>query len=179
LLYNNFIPISLYVTIELVNVGQAYLVSSDELMYRSELDVACQVRASNLLQELGQVSNIFSDKTGTLTRNEMKLVKFVIDGQTYDVDYNSNKSKEYREKSDILSQFGPKKDKFLDFFRCLTTCHTVVREKTGVYRAESPDELALVEAADFYGCALNERGTKEMNVVICGEKKIYEVLIIV
>jgi magnesium-transporting ATPase (P-type) len=53
LLYNNFIPISLYVTIELVNVGQAYLISSDENLYNAELDVPCAVKSSNLVQELG------------------------------------------------------------------------------------------------------------------------------
>lgn len=80
LLYNNFIPLSLYVTIEIVNLGQAYLVHTDTQIYHAGLDEPCAVRASNLVQELGMVSNIFSDKTGTLTRNEMKLVKFVLAG---------------------------------------------------------------------------------------------------
>ena len=53
LLYNNFIPISLYVSIELVNVGQAYLMGSDEEMYSEALDAPCCVRSSNLGQELG------------------------------------------------------------------------------------------------------------------------------
>jgi hypothetical protein len=53
LLYNNFIPISLYVTIELVNVGQAYLIGSDEEIYSDVLDAPCCVRSSNLGQELG------------------------------------------------------------------------------------------------------------------------------
>ena len=60
--------------------------------------------------------------------------------------------------------------------RCLTTCHTVVREKSGTYRAESPDELALVEGAGRYRCELFERGSKEMEVSIFGEKVTYEVL---
>lgn len=48
LLYNNFIPLSLYVTIEIVNLGQAYLIASDNQIYHPELDVPCTVRASNL-----------------------------------------------------------------------------------------------------------------------------------
>ena len=40
--------------------------------------------------------------------------------------------------------------KLYDFLRCLITCHTVVRERTGAYRAESPDELALVEGIAGY-----------------------------
>lgn len=231
LLYNNFIPISLYVTIELVNVGQAYLIGVDDQMYREELDVACTVRSSNLVQELGMVSNIFSDKTGTLTRNEMKLVKFVVDGRIFDVKYDapatpvspaekdskakggdldavqelsigsvssaSNSAPASEKKKDkknrhggvdaptgpasILSQFGSSLDAkttelFGDFFRCLTACHTVIREKDGTYRAESPDELALVEGVAGYKCNLLERGTKEMNVEILGERRTYEVL---
>lgn len=38
-----------------------------------------------MVQELGMVSNVFSDKTGTLTRNEMKFVKFIVDGKMYDI----------------------------------------------------------------------------------------------
>eukprot|EP01036_Dinobryon_divergens_P034672 gene34672-44837_t len=57
----------------------------------------------------------------------------------------------------------------MDFLRCLITCHTVVREKTGAYRAESPDELA---------CSLRERSTKEMNVILCDQPKSYEVLVV-
>ena len=46
----------------------------------------CVVRSSNLVQELGMVSNVFSDKTGTLTRNEMKFVKFIVDGKLFDLE---------------------------------------------------------------------------------------------
>jgi len=187
LLYNNFVPISLYVTIELVNLGQAFLMHSDENMYREELDVACQVRSSNLAQEIGQVSNIFSDKTGTLTRNEMKLVKFSLNGQLYDIpgangeDTSLNgkgpaSSGKSASKDAILQSFGRNKQTFQEFCRCLVTCHTVVREKTGNYRAESPDELALVQAVDVYNCRLLERGSKEMVVELFGERLTYEVL---
>ena len=75
LLYINFIPISLYVTMELTNIGQAYLMSQDLKMYCEDLDEPCCVKSSSLVQEPGIVSHIFSDKTGTLTRNEMKLAR--------------------------------------------------------------------------------------------------------
>lgn len=189
LLYNNFIPISLYVTIELVNIGQAMLVASDELMYQADLDVPCTVRASNLLQELGMVSNIFSDKTGTLTRNEMKFVKFVINGTIYDVrpasaatasSASSETAKAETKKEEpiaqVLQSFGNNRKAFEDFIKCLVTCHTVVRERNGNYRAESPDELALVEGIAGYESFLQERGSKEMNVTFFGAKKTFEVL---
>ena len=86
LLFNNFIPISLYVTIELVNLGQAQLINSDAKMYDEALDVTCSVATANLCQELGMVSNIFGDKTGTLTCNVMEFIKFYVDGAMYDVE---------------------------------------------------------------------------------------------
>lgn len=164
----------------MVNLGQGYLIASDEQLYREELDVACLVKSSNLVQELGMVSNIFSDKTGTLTRNEMKLVKYVIDGVIYDIEWLPNAGKvidETREHAQIPSGLSPTSaQKLHDFMRCLTTCHTVIREKDGTYRAESPDELALIEGVGNYGCYLHERGTKEMSIAMFGKNETFEIL---
>jgi phospholipid-transporting ATPase len=172
LLYNNFIPISLYVTIELVNLGQGFLIGSDLEMYEPSLDVPCVVRSSNLAQELGQVSNIFSDKTGTLTRNEMKFVKFVVDDHLMDIPWDSEPSESM--KSKLASPTQGKK--LVNFLRCMTVCHTVVREKDGTYRAESPDELALIEGVGRFDCNLVERGTSAISVNVLGQRKTYEIL---
>lgn len=159
----------------------------------------CVVRSSNLVQELGMVSNVFSDKTGTLTRNEMKFVKFVVDGRLYDLAPQSEAFKgdgtgsllESKGKVKATSQEqrtieadvrtlldgpGGTKNKVYDFLRCLTTCHTVIREKDGTYRAESPDELALVEGVGQFKCLLGERGTSSMTVTMLGERQTYEIL---
>jgi phospholipid-transporting ATPase len=178
LLYNNLIPISLYVTIELVNIGQSLLVSSDLNIYEESLDLPCSVRSSNLCQELGLVSNIFSDKTGTLTRNEMKLVKFIVDGQIYDIG-TEIVSHGQTVKSPVVTMLADKKGKgakIYDFMQCLTVCHTVVRQKDGTYRAESPDELALVEGVACYDCGLKERGTASMIVNLVGVETTFDIL---
>ena len=175
LLFNNFIPISLYVTIEMINVGQGLLINKDLEIYDEKLNCATQVRSSNLAQELGMVSNIFSDKTGTLTCNEMRFVKFVIDGEMFDVDATP----ETKVPSNALpGTHLPKSDKMYNFLRCLTTCHTVIREKDGTYRAESPDELALVEGAAKLNCSVKERGTVDMQCEMFGEGQDYKVLAI-
>eukprot|EP01032_Pedospumella_encystans_P015770 gene15770-18021_t len=286
LLYNNFIPLSLYVTIEIVNVGQAYLMTTDEQMYHEGLDVACCVRASNLVQELGMVSNIFTDKTGTLTCNEMRLVKYVLKGKIFDmpaapiavgesVNINTDsissvapvpleemgqesatsgptlttttpsqirlgsalatgqattprrasskpgRVRLQRANSDVSSSSEEDEEKagdrtgkgesesgkgkasparklvfpaspnrsstaassndhskeLFNFLRCLMTCHTVVRESNGTYRAESPDELALVQGATGgFDCQLVERGSREMTVCIDGQNYTYTIL---
>lgn len=66
--YSLMIPISLYVSIEIVHVFQAVQIDWDLEMYDDEAQTAAKARTSNLSEELGQVSYIFADKTGTLTR---------------------------------------------------------------------------------------------------------------
>lgn len=175
LLFNNFIPISLYVTLELVNVGQGSLIAGDAKMYDEALDLCAVVRSSNLVQELGQVSNIFSDKTGTLTRNEMRFVKFLCDGTMYDVE--STEGTSMTPSLQLMpGQLTNTNGTIYNFLQCLATCHTVVREKDGTYRAESPDELALVNGASILECSLVERGTSQLTISMQGKKKTFDVL---
>lgn len=175
LLFNNFIPISLYVTIEMINVGQGLLINKDTTIYDEALDCACSVKSSNLAQELGMVSNIFSDKTGTLTCNEMRFVKFVVDDVMYDVAPTRGT---INPADNLPGTHLPKTDTLYNFLRCLTTCHTVIREKDGTYRAESPDELALVEGAAKLNCSVKERGTVHMECAMFDEAQSYDVLAI-
>uniref|UniRef100_A0A8B9KDI1 Phospholipid-transporting ATPase n=1 Tax=Astyanax mexicanus TaxID=7994 RepID=A0A8B9KDI1_ASTMX len=73
ILYNNLIPISLLVTLEVVKFTQALFINWDMEMYYSETDTPAMARTSNLNEELGQVKYLFSDKTGTLTCNRLMV----------------------------------------------------------------------------------------------------------
>ncbi|VVC91182.1 unnamed protein product [Leptidea sinapis] len=75
ILYNNLIPISLQVTAEIVRFFQAKFISMDSQMYHAETDTPALARTSNLNEELGMVRYVFSDKTGTLTCNQMEFSK--------------------------------------------------------------------------------------------------------
>ncbi|KAI9494577.1 hypothetical protein BDB00DRAFT_817387 [Zychaea mexicana] len=81
--FQNIIPISLYVSIEFVKTFQAYFIWSDLDMYDEATDTACTPKSWNLSDELGQVEYLFSDKTGTLTRNIMEFRECTIGGKRY------------------------------------------------------------------------------------------------
>lgn len=72
LIFTNFVPISLLVTLEMVKFIQGKLMSLDPKL--------CQprVQSSNLNEELGQIEHIFSDKTGTLTCNIMEFKQIIM-----------------------------------------------------------------------------------------------------
>ena len=84
ILYNNVVPISLLISIEIVKYVQAIFIGSDENMkYKGTY---AKARTSNLNEELGQISYIFTDKTGTLTENIMEFKKCSIGGHMFSVD---------------------------------------------------------------------------------------------
>ena len=83
LLYGHFIPISLYVSIEIVKVLQSIFINQDIHMYYEEADKPAHALTSNLNEELGQVETILSDKTGTLTCNSMEFIKCSVAGTAY------------------------------------------------------------------------------------------------
>ena len=65
------IPISLYVALEIVKMIQSLLIFYDDKMIDPITGKTAVARTSDLIEELGQVEFIFSDKTGTLTKNRM------------------------------------------------------------------------------------------------------------
>ncbi|XP_071710472.1 probable phospholipid-transporting ATPase 4 [Rutidosis leptorrhynchoides] len=85
ILYGYLIPISLYVSIELVKVLQALFINQDIHMYDEETGTPAQARTSNLNEELGMVDTILSDKTGTLTCNQMDFLKCSVGGTPYGI----------------------------------------------------------------------------------------------
>lgn len=83
MLYSYLIPISLYVSIEIVKVLQSMFINQDIHMYYEETDKPAHARTSNLNEELGQVDTVLSDKTGTLTCNSMEFIKCSVAGTAY------------------------------------------------------------------------------------------------
>ncbi|RZB99429.1 Phospholipid-transporting ATPase 3 isoform D [Glycine soja] len=181
-LYSTIIPISLYVSIEMIKFIQStQFINKDLCMYHNETNTPALARTSNLNEELGQVEYIFSDKTGTLTRNLMEFFKCSIGGEVYGngvteierglAERNGMKIEENRSPNAVHERgFNfddarimrgawrnePNPDVCKEFFRCLAICHTVLPEGDESpekirYQAASPDEAALVIAAKHFG----------------------------
>ena len=69
LLFSQIIPISLRVALDVAKLVYKMQMSSDKRL------PGLQVRSSTLPEELGGIEYLLTDKTGTLTRNEMKFKK--------------------------------------------------------------------------------------------------------
>lgn len=168
ILLSNLVPISLFVTLEVIKYYQAFMIGSDLDMYYEETDTPSGVRTSSLVEELGQIEYVFSDKTGTLTRNVMEFKSCSIGGKCFTqeipeegraqiVDGIETGYNDFETMFDLLRNGDlPYSSVINEFFTLLGSCHTVIPEVNDEdgsikYQAASPDEGALVEGASRLG----------------------------
>ncbi|KAG7216627.1 hypothetical protein INR49_023336 [Caranx melampygus] len=198
---NTLVPISLYVSVEIIRLGNSFYIDWDRKMYYPKNDTPAQARTTTLNEELGQIKYIFSDKTGTLTQNIMTFNRCSINGRAYGELFDfSGQRVEITEKTERVdfhwNELADPKFVFHDhslvetvregnpeaqaFFRLLAVCHTVMPEekKEGelYYQAQSPDEGALVTAARNFGFVFRSRTPETITVVEMGKRVVYELL---
>ncbi|KAJ3414832.1 hypothetical protein HDV05_005989 [Chytridiales sp. JEL 0842] len=193
ILFNNLIPLSLIVTMEFVKFFLGSLINSDLDMYHEQSDTPATARTSSLVEELGQVDYIFSDKTGTLTCNVMEFKMCTIAGIPYAevvpddkkarIDENGKETGYY----DFRRLFAnaekhPSAPIIHEFCTLLAVCHTVIPEVNEdepnkiIYQAASPDEGALVKGAQTLGYTFHTRRPRSVTINHHGRDEEYEVL---
>ena len=199
-LLNNLVPISLLVTMEMVKYIQGFFISWDCQIYDRKNKLMTKVQTSTLNEELGQVKYIFSDKTGTLTKNYMQFKKMSIGNKSYGDIYNNNINNESKYLDDygfitninindneIFNDLDNNNNELLDlFFTCLSTCHSGIidnkkfdDEKKLFYETSSPDEIALLNCARFYKYIFTGKNIDNDISILDknGNKKIFKELI--
>ena len=231
ILFQNMIPISLYISLEIVRLFQAFFIYSDHFMYYERLDYPCTPKSWNISDDLGQIEYIFSDKTGTLTQNVMEFKKATVGGVPYgeaytealagmqkrqgiDTEVEGAKAREQiaRDKMQMLADLrsihdnpylrdeqltfvapdfvadlrgeagGIQVQANRQFMLALSLCHTVITERTPgnppriEFKAQSPDEAALVATARDCGFTVIGRTQEGIIVNIMGEEQEYAVL---
>ncbi|KAL2316443.1 putative phospholipid-transporting ATPase C24B11.12c [Schizosaccharomyces pombe] len=228
ILFQNLVPISLYISIEIVKTIQAIFIYFDKDMYYKKLKYACTPKSWNISDDLGQVEYIFSDKTGTLTQNVMEFKKCTINGVAYgeafteamagmakregkDTEELTLQKQSFieRDRMQMISQMRNMHDnKYLvddnltfissqfvhdlagkageeqslacyEFFLALALCHSVVADRVGdriVYKAQSPDEAALVGTARDVGFVFLDQRRDIMVTRALGETQRFKLM---
>jgi phospholipid-translocating ATPase len=231
ILVQNLVPISLYITLEIIRTLQAVFIFSDAAMYYDKIDYPCTPKSWNISDDLGQIEYIFSDKTGTLTQNVMEFKKATINGVPYgeaytealagmqrrqgvDTDKEGAKARQQIEQDkmlmleelrklydnpylydenltfiapDFVADLGKDADEAQreaneHFMLTLALCHTVISERTPGnppkidFKAQSPDEAALVATARDCGFTVLGRSDDNLTVNVLGEDRHYEIL---
>ncbi|KAL4144630.1 hypothetical protein PRNP1_013756 [Phytophthora ramorum] len=154
IIMQNFVPISLNVSLEFVKYWQAYFIEQDLEMYDKQSDTPAMVRSSALNEDLGRVHHVFTDKTGTLTMNLMLFRYCMVGGRHYgglmqDNDMVAEEANEPSSPSMAAINDGPRfvdfdpSELFADiqaggeqaqtlrrFLRHLAVCHTLIPTKS-------------------------------------------------
>uniref|UniRef100_A0A915HGC0 P-type ATPase C-terminal domain-containing protein n=2 Tax=Romanomermis culicivorax TaxID=13658 RepID=A0A915HGC0_ROMCU len=143
------IPISLYVSIEIVKLGQVFFITQDRNLWytvpanpanqnKTPVVKRIQCRALNIPEELGQIQYVMCDKTGTLTENNMIFRRCTVAGVDYGSDgnfcKNNETSKDVRANpklKDLLfrmwsDRHDTESSLVVDFFTNMALCNTVV-----------------------------------------------------
>ncbi|XP_061541032.1 phospholipid-transporting ATPase 11C isoform X5 [Phycodurus eques] len=164
-LFNFIIPVSMYVTVEMQKFLGSFFITWDKDFFDPEIKEGALVNTSDLNEELGQVEYVFTDKTGTLTQNNMEFIECCIDGFQYKHQDANSELDGFCVTDGPVSRLKEKAGREREelFLRALCLCHTVqVKESpepSQVQDGRMADQVdSLGVDAIVFRVPLDERG---------------------
>lgn len=159
-----------------VNVEFAKLIYCYKIQRDSTIEGTIP-RNSNIPESLGRIEYLLTDKTGTLTQNDMIFKKISLEQATYTEDDFDR----MKQSLTHISGTGVKDDDSIlrDLLLALALCHNVtpiVEEGVRSFQASSPDEIALVKIAESLGIELVSRTMNTITINYNGASRCYNIL---
>ncbi|KAK7891040.1 hypothetical protein WMY93_023003 [Mugilogobius chulae] len=166
IILNTVVPISLYVSVEVLRLGHSHFINWDCKMYFGGTNTPAERAAKRITTPLNIVITFHKKKTACVdfSFNPLRDTKFKF--------YDGNLVEAVKQADPIVQEF----------FRLLSLCHTVMPEEKSegnlVYQAQSPDEGALVTAARNFGFVFRARTPETITVFEMGQSVTYQLLAI-
>ena len=182
-LFSTIIPLSLRVNLDLGKTWYAQDITNDKEI------PGVIVRTSTISEELGRIQYLLSDKTGTLTRNEMELKRVHLGTMAYGLESTEEIRKQLEEVAlkrveriksgekatntspQLINHRGRRdlSQRLFEIVQALAVCHNVtpiIENSELSYQASSPDEVAIVKWTELVGMTLLSRDRETIKIAI-------------
>ncbi|OHT01368.1 putative phospholipid-transporting ATPase [Tritrichomonas foetus] len=158
------IPLAVYSSLDVVRFLLSFGVSSDEEMIFEGKKSKC--RNSDLVSTIGRVTHIFSDKTGTLTKNLMSFRAISFPEVVLGVEYKSDhKQEQIKSIVDYVKLHIESNNDIKNFLLTTVLCNSA-EIVNGKYVSNSPDELAFLEFSKQCGYELLKKQMDKITIKI-------------
>ncbi|KAF2462659.1 phospholipid-translocating P-type ATPase [Lindgomyces ingoldianus] len=190
ILFSTIVPVGLRVNLDMGKSVYAWFIEHDSSI------PGTVVRTSTIPEDLGRIEYLLSDKTGTLTQNEMEMKKIHVGTVSYANEAMDEVSSYVRQSFNPHSGEAPTLNtpssiytapltsatrtrreigsRVRDVVLALAICHNVTptaEEENGeivtTYQASSPDEIAIVRWTEHVGLRLLQRDRESMTLQSC------------
>ncbi|EFP01045.1 hypothetical protein GCK72_001413 [Caenorhabditis remanei] len=163
LLFSYIIPISLRVNLDMAKLFYSWQIGRDKHIPETV------IRSSTIPEELGRISFLLSDKTGTLTKNEMHFKKIHLGTVAFSSDAFEEVGQHV--KSAYAGRLAKHSfsAKLQNAVEAIALCHNVTpifENGETSYQAASPDEVALVKWTETVGVRLANRDLHAMSLSV-------------